>query len=381
MTILYSKRVLPSNQDSTREIQYLKIPGVIVNNELDIEGNYTAPSLDNNSTTIPNLNNDIRLLLDNASSSCDSNASVYFLPSLCCGFHNIVNNKFSIFDITETTINLFQQETDSNDTNLIVYTTTVECTDSNDSNVSSLASITLENDGLLSSCYKFCISNIYSDDYGHKFYNFTIFPFNLLTDTELFPNRTFTLNNIMATREFEIGKEETLMTDLSLLYHGKLKLNNSDDSIFLLNSEYSQFECCVPLYWVQLSLFYTDIHQKVCSGQNATTIHIRNKVGAPFELAFTPYFAKSSKTVDSIPIKYKSNEVDTQFSNHSCVNSNTSYGQVDFYNNIYVGDGTMAIQGANTEKDFIKISDSVSISDVEDTSLEIYIVLLPKSIK
>ena len=50
--------------------------------------------------------------------------------------------------------------------------------------------------------------------------------FSSLTDEQMFPNlfsSVSLLNNISSTREFEIGHQSILFTNVSLLMHGKLK--------------------------------------------------------------------------------------------------------------------------------------------------------------
>ena len=126
MTILYTKRILPTNEDSN-ENSYMRIPGTILNNELDIEGNYTAPSLNSPkpSTAPPNTNHEIRLTIENATKPIivDSNEiqSIYYLPSLYFSFHNIVTNKLTLMLPDNQLIQLMGDDTDSNSLSKIYY--------------------------------------------------------------------------------------------------------------------------------------------------------------------------------------------------------------------------------------------------------------------
>lgn len=380
MTILYSKRILPSNQD-TNENSYMRIPGTILNNELDIEGNYTAPSLHSPvpSTAPSSSNHEIRLMIENPTkpNAIDSTQqqSIYFLPSSCFSFHNIVSNKLTLVLPDTSTIELFQGDSNSEDgTN--IYTSTIT-----ESGIS--YPITLETDGILSACYEFCFNNSYTDLLGYNHYGFVIGTYlnQSMTDEQMFPTlygSTSLLNNLSSTREFEIGYDSHLFTNVSLLYHGKIKEYTGSSPT--IGSDYFEGinNIYTDLYWVGVTLFYTNAQGKVCSSANGTTINIRSTVGSPFENSFKPFFGKRTKTVETIPSEYKAVER-TQFGiQRGCpISTNTAYGYSDVFGNIYVGDGTLAVKNPNYSRDLLKVSQSVSLADVLDTDTHIFIVLLP----
>ena len=108
------------------------------------------------------------------------------------------------------------------------------------------------------------------------------------------------------------------------------------------------------------------------SSLNASSINIRPTVGSQFENSFKPYFGKKTKTLQTIPSEYKGSQR-TQFGvQRGCPTStNTSYGYTDVFGNVYIGDGTVAIKVSNEDKDFIKISQSVSLNDVIDQNIHV----------
>jgi hypothetical protein len=383
MTIFYSKRILPTNEDDT-ENNYMRIPGTIQNNTLDIEGNYTAPSLNSPipSTAPENLNHEIRLQIENATkpSVVDSSVtqSIYFLPSAAFGFHNIITNKLTILDPDLTTITLLQGD-DSNIPTKSSYESTVY-----DSNVA--YTISLENDGVLSSVYNFCFNNTYMDELGYNHYGFIISSYinETLTDQQMFPNLSsagITLNNISSTREFEIGHDDNLFTNVALLLHGKLKqYSSSGVSEPSIPSTYFEGipNVYTDLYWVGVTFFFTNYENKICTTANASSINVRTTIGSPFENAFKPYFAKKTKIIESKPIQYKAVER-TQFGiTRGCpISTNTPLNHTDIYGNKYIGDGTLSTTVSNTDRDLITISESVSLTDVIDESIHVYLILLP----
>lgn len=382
MTILYSKRILPTNEDDT-ENNYMRIPGTIQNNTLDIEGNYTAPSLNSPrpSTAPENLNHEVRLTIDNPSQPLvinpSSTPSIYFLPSACFGFHNIITNKLSILDPDVSTISLFQGD-DSNVTSISAYESTI-------SESGTEYSVTLEQDGLLSSVYDFCFNNTYTDDLGYNHYGFIIGPYinGSVTDEQMFPNlysAGIVLNNISSTREFEIGgsgHDNNLYTNVSLLFHGKIKQHASSPPIPSTYFEGVQ-NIYTDLYWVGVTFFFTNYENKICTTGNASSIHVRTTIGSPFENAFKPYFAKKTKVIETTPIQYKAVER-TQFGvTRGCpISTNTPLNSTDVYGNKYIGDGTLTTNLPNTSRDLIKISESVSLTDVIDENIHVYLILLP----
>lgn len=381
MTILYTKRILPTNSDSN-ENAYMRIPGIVQNNMIDIEGNLTAPSLSSpKPSTAPDSNNhEIRLTLENPTinpiiDSNQSTQSIYYLPSLCFSFHNIVTNKLTFMLPNDQTIDLMQGH-DSNSTNKIYY----ESFHYNNQ----IYTLNLENDGILASCYEFCFNNTYVDSLGYNKYAFVIGTYinQKMTDEEMFPNlysSTSLLNNISSTREFEVGHNSILFTNVSLLFHGKLKKYEAGVSPYI-NPLYFEGipNIFTDLYWVGVTLFYTNSNNEVCSSLNASSINIRPTVGSQFENSFKPYFGKKTKTLQTIPSEYKGSQR-TQFGvQRGCPTStNTSYGYTDVFGNVYIGDGTVAIKVSNEDKDFIKISQSVSLNDVIDQNIHVFIILLP----
>lgn len=381
MTILYTKRILPTNEDSN-ENSYMRIPGTILNNELDIEGNYTAPSLNSPkpSTAPPNTNHEIRLTIENATKplivDSDEIQSIYYLPSLCFSFHNIVTNKLTLMLPDNQLIQMMGDDTDSNSLSKIYY---YNLTDGNQN-----YTISLEHDGILSSCYEFCFNNSYVDSLGYNRYGYVIGTYinSSMTDEQMFPNlysSTSLLNNISSTREFEIGHDSILFTNVSLLMHGKIKKYDTSYSPFINSSYFEGIEnIYTDLYWVGVTLFYTNANGEVCSSINASTVNIRPTIGSPFENSFIPYFGKKTKILETIPSEYKGSQR-TQFGiRRGCPSStNTSYGFTDVFGNIYIGDGSVAVKKNNTNKDFIMVSKSVSLNDIIDQDTHIFIILLP----
>lgn len=381
MTILYSKRVLPTNQDD-KENDYMRIPGTIVNNTLDIEGNYTAPSLNSPrpSTTPDNQNHEIRLTIDNPTqpfviNNNPSTHSIYFLPSTCFSFHNVVNNKFTIVEPSPTTIATILEGDDSNNTEIHQSTIT-------ELNVN--YPVVLEQDGMLASVYNFCFNNTYTDALGYNHYGFIIGPYinNALTDEQMFPTlygAGITLNNISSTREFQIGYDGNLFTNVSLLLHGKLKNYGSHVSPTIPSNYFEGVpNIYTDLYWVGVTFFFTNYENKICSTGNASSIHVRSTVGSPFENQYKPYFAKKTKVIESVPIQYKAVER-TQFGvSRGCpISTNTPLYNTDIYGNQYIGNGTMTKTVPNTDRDLLKISESVSLTDVIDEHTHVFLVLLP----
>lgn len=380
MTILYSKRILATNEDSN-ENSYMRIPGTILNNEIDVEGNYTAPSLNSPkpSTAPDNENHEIRLMVENPTKSFlidnTETQSIYFLPSLCFSFHNIVTNKLTVMLPNTETINLFQDE-DSNHLNKIyIYNLTHE---------NQNYTIPLEHDGILSSCYEFCFNNSYTDSLGYTRYGFVIGTYinKSLTDEQMFPNlysSLSSLNNISSTREFEIGHDSIFFTNVSLLMHGKLKYY---DSLASPTIDSSYFEgipnIYTDLYWVGITLFYTNSSGEVCSSVNASSVQIRPTVGSPYENSFIPYFGKKTKALETVPSAYKGSHR-TQFGiQRGCpASTNTAYGYTDVFGNVYIGDGTYAVKKSNTNKDFVIVSKTVSLQDIIDENIHVFIILLP----
>lgn len=381
MTILYSKRILPTNQDDT-ENNYMRIPGTIQNNSLDIEGNYTAPSLNSPrpSTAPENLNHEIRLTIENPTQPTIINPtitqSIYFLPSSCFSFHNIITNKLTILDPDSSTIALLEGD-DSNIPSFSQYQSTIS-----ESGIEYI--VNLEQDGILSSVYNFCFNNTYTDELGYNHYGFIIGPYinGSVTDEQMFPNLTsagITLNNISSTREFEIGHNDVLYTNVSLLLHGKIKEHSLTSSP---NIPISYFEgipdIYTDLYWVGVTFFFTNYENKICKTGNASSIHVRTTIGSPFENAFKPYFAKKTKVIESQPIQYKAVERTQYGITRGCpISTNTPLNSTDVYGNKYIGDGTLTTNIPNTSRDLIKISESVSLTDVIDENIHIYLILLP----
>lgn len=380
MTILYSKRILATNEDSN-ENSYMRIPGAILNNEIDVEGNYTAPSLNSPkpSTAPENENHEIRLMVENPTKSFlidnTETQSIYFLPSLCFSFHNIVTNKLTIMLPNLETINLFQDDDSNNLNKIYIYNLTHE---------NQSYTIPLEHDGILSSCYEFCFNNSYTDSLGYTRYGFVIGTYinNSLTDEQMFPNlysSPSSLNNISSTREFEIGHNNILFTNVSLLMHGKLKYYDSLTSPTIDSSYFEGIpNIYTDLYWVGITLFYTNSSGEVCSSINASSVQIRPTVGSPYENSFIPYFGKKTKVLETVPSTYKGSQR-TQFGiQRGCpASTNTAYGYTDVFGNVYIGDGTYAVKKSNTNKDFVIISKTVSLQDIIDENTHVFIILLP----
>lgn len=382
MTILYTKRILSTSNDSN-EISYHRIPGVIMNSMLDMDSNYTSPSLNSVRTPISpvNENHEIRVLVENATKSFyvdpNINQTVYYLPSLVFSFHNIISNKLSVLQPNVETMNFMQGEVV--DSNAITNTYSFSLTE-NDTEYT----IPLETDGVLSSVYEICFNNSYSDVLGYTHYCFTIGPYinSALTDEQMYPNvysSSYSLNNIYSTREFEIGYDSnSLFTNVSLLVHGKLKEYTSSsptiDSIYFENSN----SLYADLFWIGITLFYTNPQNEVCTTANATSVHIRSTINSPYENAFQPYFAKRTNTVSTTPVQYQVSQRSQYGLSRGCpASTNTKIGYEDLYGNIYIGDGTFATKDTITERELMKVSNICSLTELVDPDQHIYIVLLP----
>lgn len=383
MSIFYTKRVLPTNVNSSIELNYMRIPSIIVNNEIDIEGNLSAPSL--GSKRKPNdpegINHEIRLLPENSSISymCDSNINqtVYYLPSTCISFHNIINNKLAVMNPSQSLLEILEDD-DTNECESKNFSCKIIC-DSNDTN--SIKEYFFKQDGVFNSIYKICFDNSYTDQYNYNHYAFIITPYvnSNITDEVLFPSIS-NLNNIYSTRQFEVGYDtNNFFTNVSLLYHTEMKTISAIIPYINESDIPSSSEICSELIWIGVTLFYTNNNNKICTHRHAVNMNIRS-VGLPFNQSFyTPYFAKSTKELITKPIKYQ-NSSRSQFGlNRGCpTTSNTQLGEYDYYGNIYVGDGTLStIVQPNNSKDLLLINTSVTLADILDETIDVYIVLLP----
>lgn len=386
MTFFYTKRILPTNSTSEKELNYMRIPSVIMNSEKDLEGNYTAPSLGTlrKKNDPDGINHEIRLLPENLVQPylCDSNIKqpIYYLPSTVFSFHNIITNKLSLMNPDSSLLNLLEDD----DTNLCqskVFSCSFDYVSENDTNTIVKKNYSFSQDGVLSSIYKICFNNSYNDTYNNTYYAFLITTYvnNNFTNEVLFPNSSSILNNIMSTREFVVGQDTNhLFTNVSLLYHTNLKeiatiLPYIDESTVSENTD-----ICSELVWVGARLFYTTIDNKICTNKHAVNMNIRPIPNHDLEHAFTPYFAKSTKELITKPIQYQNNTRSQWGINRGCpTTTNTKIGEYDYYGNIYIGDGTLSVIQPNNSKDLLLISDSVTLADLVDDTIEVYIILLP----
>ena len=199
MSIFLSKRILPSNKNDDTELQYLRIPGVVMNNQIkSITGEdiLSAPSLGTVRNPIydpPNVDHEIQLLLEAPTKSPliltkDSNTnndndevSVYYLPSAVASFHNLVKKNLCLFPLNENTVNLFGS-TSSNDDDASLSYSQIQDEENN------IYSLPLSQDGLCSALYSISLNNTYQDHTGETHYTFIIHPFvpRQISENEIF---------------------------------------------------------------------------------------------------------------------------------------------------------------------------------------------------
>jgi len=377
-----TRRVAPIHMSDALEMKYIQLPSYIINNEFDenYEQNYTAPSLGSfrSSKEPPAYNHEIRLLVENAReySSEQQENTIYYLPSAC--FSLFENNIFSsILDLSSVNSLIPESSIVTEGSTLRKYDATT--------GLFSEVSINRQSDSTLSSLYTLYFNNSYKDDYNTTFYNFIISPYtNLsLSDDVIYPidNNTVPLNHIYSTREFEVGNDNILFTNVSLLVHDRVLYDNNGDSnipsSYFINSD----KFYTKLYWVGITLFYTNIREKVCSSKHAISLNIRLAENSKFK-SIVPYFAIGKKKYVLTSEKYNETQI-PQFGDKkgTPIVLNTHEGADPTFDGfIYRGDAVLGskVPLNNFTKEEIQISRSVSVSDILDNDLTVYIILLPK---
>ena len=84
---------------------------------------------------------------------------------------------------------------------------------------------------------------------------------------------------------------------MSLLIHDRLLYENIDPSN-IIPAEYfiTTDNFYTKLYWVGISLYYTNIKEEICSAKNAISLNIRVAEHSKFKL-FNPFFAIEKKNM------------------------------------------------------------------------------------
>lgn len=335
-----SLRILPIDDTISEETAYLTVKGTIMNSTTDSND---APSLysyrnPEEEPPLDTFNHEIRLLLEN-------NGSTYYLPSLC--FALLENSILEVQNIE----NLPNERPMNSETN-------------------SVTNVTRVSDNILSAVYNFQLNNTYMDDYNKNHYNFVISPYTnlILSDDNVgYPEDK---NNIFGTREFEIGKNNTineLYSNISLLIHGSVEIS-AKSNIF------------TNLYWVGISLYYTNHENLVCTQQHALTLNIKVAEHSEYK-NFFPCFAISKKKYNIIPDSYLDSATIPQFGENKGkpIATNTSLGIQNESGKYYQGDGVLGEkqESDSSTKNIIQISQKINLDDCINKNKDVYIVLLP----
>lgn len=373
-----TRRLAPIHMSDALEMKYIQIPSYIINNEFDevYEKNYTAPSLQSlRSQKEPeSYNHEIRLVLDNPKQySSDEENTIYYLPSAC----------FSLFDSNtfSSIIDLALVKNLIPDTIVQSENSTVRKYDSSTKEFTEIT-ITRTSDCVLSSLYNFHFKDSYKDDYNTTFYNFIISPYtNLgLSDDIIYPQESSVpFNQIYSTREFEVGNDHILYTNVSLLVHDRLLYDVDGDSnipsdYFIHNDKFY-----TKLYWVGITLFYTNINENVCSSKNAVSLNVRLAENSSFKSTI-PYFAIGRKKYLLTSDSYNNTYIPQYGDNKgNPIVMNTTEGDDTLHGFIYRGDAVLGskIPFNNDTKEELQISTSISMSDILDNDTAIYIIMLP----
>ena len=127
-------------------------------------------------------------------------------------------------------------------------------------------------------------------------------------------------------------------------------------------------------------MYYTNIKEEVCSSKHAISLNIRVAEHSKFK-AVNPYFAIGRKKYILTSEKYNDTQI-PQFgdSKGTPIVMNTHEGaDPSFDGFIYRGDAVLGskIPLNNSTKEELEISKSVSLSDILDKDITIYIIMLP----
>ena len=134
------------------------------------------------------------------------------------------------------------------------------------------------------------------------------------------------------------------------------------------------------LYWVGITLFYTNINENVCSSKNAVSLNVRLAENSSFKSTI-PYFAIGRKKYLLTSDSYNNTYIPQYGDNKGTpIVMNTNEGdQPLLHGSIYRGDAVLGskIPINNDTKEELQISTSISLSDILDTENVIYIIMLP----